>query len=1100
MENCKEELKKWSRRTLKRADKEIHKLKEELKKLQESDLTQEKQEKIQQDRKGIMRHIEERFDALFTSSNNRNCEPALRNIPGRVTEDMNRKLISEVTEDEVRKAVFSMGSLKAPGLDGLNGMFYQKHWEIIKKEVCAVVKEIFQNGFLPEEIGETIVVLIPKVKDPEELNQLRPISCCNFIYKIITRVIVLRLKGFLKDIVSPTQSAFVGGRLIQDNVVIAQEVYHSLNKKGREGSQNIAIKLDMNKAYDRLEWDFLEMVLRKFGFAEKWIDLVMKCVRSASYRIKVNGELSKKIKPQRGLRQGDPLSPYLFILAAEVFTTLMQEARTKGKITGLKIAPTAPTLTHLLFADDCIIFAKAKEEEIFQIITVLNEYTEASGQRINMNKSGISFESQVPIQTRVDIEEILGMTTWDTPGKYLGLPAIWGRSQNKALAWIEEKIMNKLEGWKERLLNQAGKEILIKAVIQAMPSYIMNVIKLPKSFCRRICAKVARFWWAASGKERAYLAKQAWRVLKNPNAIWVQTLKSIYFPDGNFWTASGKKGASWIWRSLLQGRELLKESAKWSIGNGSKVRIWKDNWIVGRSGPLNSNSTDDSRVKDLIANGEGWNKRKIESMFSQDICKEILSTPVSVMNKEDHLYWPWREDENYSIRTGYYASRRIGQNWKHENPSTSEDKREIWKEEVNPRWTICRATALEATYCKQVEKQQTHKTEIIRWKTNLVKWRPPPENWLKANVDAAFKKDTGTGAIAVVIRNHRGRIMLGFSGKIQARSSIMAEAQAIRQALIIVNNLQMGRILIESDNLKLVQAIKSKTDLGEALAIIQDIRILMETSPEKGVTWTPRNGNRLAHAVAKAAEAETLPGSHSANHGLRYKEDGMMELGQAMMEGHVDEAWLILRSSLLWWTPLWRVVVGAPIGPSGLPHGESIEEKTGFITPLSDWVAFKLADAVYLEHATVPFHEWVSWIFPRLYLLLSIHYDGEIVYDEKGSIVFRSGQPIITYMTPEVNNLTSSKNLILHSVGQQEYEVNPDDGDDADEEPPKIPDDGEEEEEINYYDDIQIALIQPVISRPYDWPDHFTRLNLEAMTFDWSFTQESPEQDQSNEL
>ncbi|RYR72350.1 hypothetical protein Ahy_A02g006560 isoform A [Arachis hypogaea] len=164
---------------------------------------------------------------------------------------------------------------------------------------------------------------------------------------------------------------------------------------------------------------------------------------------------------------------------------------------------------------------------------------------------------------------------------------------------------------------------------------------------------------------------------------------------------------------------------------------------------------------------------------------------------------------------------------------------------------------------KRVEKQQTHKTEIIRRKTNLVKWRPPPENWLKANVDAAFKKDTGTGAIAVVIRNHRGRIMLGFSGKIQARSSIMAEAQAIRQALIIVNNLQMGRILIESDNLKLVQAIKSKTDLGEALAIIQDIRILMETSPEKGVTWTPRNENRLAHAVAKAAEAETLPVSWS---------------------------------------------------------------------------------------------------------------------------------------------------------------------------------------------------------------------------------------------
>ncbi|XP_020970175.1 uncharacterized protein LOC110268393 [Arachis ipaensis] len=199
MENCKEELRKWSRRTIKRADKEIHKLKEELKKLQDSDLTQEKQEKTQQikeniatlwkqeekywgqrarlkwlkwgdkntsffhattiqrrgrnrieklrneagswieDRKEIMKHIEERFDALFTSSNNTNCESVIRNIPVRVTESMNRELISEVTEEEIRKAVFSMGSLKAPGPDGLNGLFYQKHWEIIKKEVCAVV-------------------------------------------------------------------------------------------------------------------------------------------------------------------------------------------------------------------------------------------------------------------------------------------------------------------------------------------------------------------------------------------------------------------------------------------------------------------------------------------------------------------------------------------------------------------------------------------------------------------------------------------------------------------------------------------------------------------------------------------------------------------------------------------------------------------------------------------------------------------------------------------------------------------------------------------------------------------------------------------------
>ncbi|RYR56253.1 hypothetical protein Ahy_A05g022008 [Arachis hypogaea] len=212
---------------------------------------------------------------------------------------------------------------------------------------------------------------------------------------------------------------------------------------------------------------------------------------------------------------------------------------------------------------------------------------------------------------------------------------------------------------------------------------------------------------------------------------------------------------------------------------------------------------------------------------------------------------------------------------------------EIWKtrnnklfqqQEINPRGTIYRAKILEAIYWKLTDTQQPHKKEGNYSKTNLVKWRPPPSNWLKANVDAAFRKETGTGAIAVVIRDYKGRIILGFSGKIQAKSSIAAEAQAIRQALIILNNLQMDKTLIESDNLKLVQAIKSNTPIGEALAIIQDIRILMEMLPEKGLTWTPRNGNRLAHAVAKAAEADTL----RANWGTNPPEDIQIIIGKEM--------------------------------------------------------------------------------------------------------------------------------------------------------------------------------------------------------------------------
>ncbi|KAL4286077.1 hypothetical protein AHAS_Ahas19G0050100 [Arachis hypogaea] len=189
----------------------------------------------------------------------------------------------------------------------------------------------------------------------------------------------------------------------------------------------------MNKAYDRMEWSFMEKILKRFGFHQKWIKLAMECIKSVTYKIKINGTLSKEIVPQRGLRLGDPLSPYLFIIAFEVFTILMDNALNKKQISGIKLAPTAPTITHLLFADDCIIFSGAKEDEIYQLIQIINLYTSASGQVINLEKSGITFGNQIPIQTRVNIEEILNIPSWDNPGKYLGLPAQWERAKSKSL-------------------------------------------------------------------------------------------------------------------------------------------------------------------------------------------------------------------------------------------------------------------------------------------------------------------------------------------------------------------------------------------------------------------------------------------------------------------------------------------------------------------------------------------------------------------------------------------------------------------------------------------------------------------------------------------
>ena len=304
--------------------------------------------------------LEKYFATIFTSSNPSGFEEILEGVHRFEVEVGEMDMGGEFQAQEVYQALKRMAPLTAPSLDDMSPIFYKSFCHIVGEEVIVVVLKALHTSIILEVINTTFISLIPKIKNPKKASNFQPISLCNVIYKLVAKVVANCLKKFLVKSVPDSQSAFMSGQLITDNILMAFETLHYLKRKTTGKFGCMALKLDMSKAYDLVEWEFLKKIMNHLGVDERLVKIIMSCLSSVSYSMLLNGQPVGNIKPSRGLRQGDPLSPYLFLLCALGLQSLIQKAKVNEKIKGVSICRNGPRVSHLFFVDDSVLFYRAK--------------------------------------------------------------------------------------------------------------------------------------------------------------------------------------------------------------------------------------------------------------------------------------------------------------------------------------------------------------------------------------------------------------------------------------------------------------------------------------------------------------------------------------------------------------------------------------------------------------------------------------------------------------------------------------------------------------------------------------------------------------------
>ncbi|GJS81568.1 RNA-directed DNA polymerase, eukaryota [Tanacetum coccineum] len=551
-------------------------------------------------------------DAFFNHFASRFKEPA--NHRFKLNFEFNKKLHQNqmedlersVSRDEIRRAVWSCGDNKSPGPDGFTFEFFKKYWDCIGSDFCEAVEYFFVNSSFSKGCNSSFVALIPKVMDAKFVNDFRPISLIGSVYKVVTKVLANRLAPVIADLISDTQSAFVAGRQILDGPFILDEILHWCKRKNKKA---MFFKVDFAKAYDSVRWDYLLEVLEAFGFGRTWCNWIRGTLTSAKASILINGSPSKEYSCHRGLKQGDPLAPYLFILIMESLHLSFNRVVDEGLFKGIQL-PGSLSLSHLFYADDAMFIGEWSNENLSGIINILKSFFLASGLQINILKSQL-LGVCVPHQVVEQAASLIGCSIMSNKFRYLGVMV--GEYSSRIKAWDDVilKLRSRLSKWKVKTLSIGGRLTLLKSVLGASPIYNMSIFKVPTGVLKVMESIRSRFFngadqsekkvtWVAWNKvlaskkhgglgvssffalNRALLLKWVWRFVSQDGSLWYKVIRALY--GSSVETHSTSLSSNWC--SIM--REVNKLKGKgfdfWShckkrIGNGDDSRFWFDCWI-----------------------------------------------------------------------------------------------------------------------------------------------------------------------------------------------------------------------------------------------------------------------------------------------------------------------------------------------------------------------------------------------------------------------------------------------------------------------------------------------------------------------------------------